>query len=492
MSESRGLGGSARAAMLWGGGFTFLCDIAQFFVMLLMVRLLAPSDYGTMALAQSILGLLSVVSFATFSMHALQVRDPSRIDWQAHFTAAAAMNAFVFALTLVVAAGLSFSGLYHEAALPLAALGLVFIVEVPGTLRHRMLESAHDWKRYRVLLIIGTLAALGAGAVVALLGGGVWALVLQVPMLALPGAIDLFLNARFRPDWSWSRERYDETLRFGVARMGSAVLVRARPLAEQMVLASAFDLATLGMFTRAVGLATLLAGRIGSVAMMSLYPVITRAEKRSDRFRRLSSLVLRGVCWTTAPAAAFMGVVAGDIVSLLYGDRWVAVTPLLPYAAAMVGLGGVTTALSSLLLANDEARACLRIDFIATVSGIALSLGLVPFGAPVYLAALCVQSLLVTGVAVSLQLRHRGVDREGIVSALAPAGVAVVVAVAAVEGVSAAAGSIPYLAVRLAVDGIVFGVVYVAVLRAAFAAPLAEMLEVLPGGHLMARGLLLQ
>jgi hypothetical protein len=35
--------------LLWGGGFTLLRDLAQFAVMLILVRLLSPADCGTAA-----------------------------------------------------------------------------------------------------------------------------------------------------------------------------------------------------------------------------------------------------------------------------------------------------------------------------------------------------------------------------------------------------------------------------------------------------------
>jgi O-antigen/teichoic acid export membrane protein len=136
-------------------------------------------------------------------------------------------------------------------------------------------------------------------------------------MLGLPAAIDLLFVKRFRPDWtrSWARRR--DAFRFGLDRIGSGVVGRGRALNEQMLLSGLYDFATLGIFSRATGLATLLAGRIGSVAIMSLYPIVTRAERNSPRFRRLADLVLRGVVWTTVPAAAFLGLAAQDTVSLL-------------------------------------------------------------------------------------------------------------------------------------------------------------------------------
>ena len=387
------LGVSARASLLWGGGFTLLRDIAQFGVMLILVRLLTPADYGTATFAQAILGVFAILSYQTFSGHALLARNPSEIDWQAHFTTAVVQNSTLASLVLATAFALSFTERYHAAALPLAALAVVFLIEIPGTLRHRMLEANHDWKRFRLLLIIGTFLGLGSGLLVGLMGGGVWALIVQVPMLGLPAAVDLLVTARFKPNWTFSWARWRDTFRFGVDRIGAGIVGRGRVLNEQALLASIYDLATLGIFNRATGLAMLAAGRIGSVAMLSLTPVVTRAEAGSARFRRLADLVLRGVTWATLPAAAFLGLAARDTVRLLYGEQWDSVAALLPLAALTIGLGGIVSALSSLLVANEGSRASMSLDIAAGVSGIAVAIALIPFGAWTYLAGLGIDAL---------------------------------------------------------------------------------------------------
>src|SRR6476469_3152322 len=88
----RSLGASARTSLLWAGGFTIFRDVVQLVSMLILIRLIAPADYGRVALARTIVDLLAVVSFGTFATHTLQAREPAEIDWQAHFTAGAVIN----------------------------------------------------------------------------------------------------------------------------------------------------------------------------------------------------------------------------------------------------------------------------------------------------------------------------------------------------------------------------------------------------------------
>src|SRR5581483_11603067 len=74
---ARTFGASARASVLWGGGFTLFRDVLQFATLIVLVRHVMPDDYGRAALAQTILGLLSVASFSTCSPYARQAPAPA-------------------------------------------------------------------------------------------------------------------------------------------------------------------------------------------------------------------------------------------------------------------------------------------------------------------------------------------------------------------------------------------------------------------------------
>lgn len=480
------MGASARASILWGGGFTLARDILQFGVMLALVRLLSPSDYGSAAFAQSVVGVMAVASFGTFVLHALQLRDPDDVDWQAHFTAAVVINCILSVGVLAAAWALSFSRHYAEASAPLAVLSIVFLIEIPASLRHRMVQVAHDWKRFRLLLIAGSLLGSALGLTVGVLGGGVWALVVQALALGVPAAVDLLFIAKWRPDWSWSWPRYRATAHFGVSRMASASFSNIKLASEQAILAGVYDFSALGVFTRSIGLATLIAGRIGFVATSSLYPVLTRIEQGSSQFQRYAGLVMRGVTWTTTPAAVFLAIAAADTSILLYGPRWHAVISLLPLAAMSMALNGVSSAVSSLLLANNAVRCCVALDALSSVSGVALAFALAPHGMALYLTALVLNGALLLCLAIVLLVAAGGLSRREIVPAFLPPIIAGAFAAGMVMAMRTAWEPDIRLA-RLLLEGAVFSVAYVVVLRLGFPAPLRDLLAVAPGGGKAAR-----
>jgi O-antigen/teichoic acid export membrane protein len=485
-TPARGLGDSARKALLFSGSATLIQDVAQFCVMLVLVRLLTPADYGTVALAQGIVGFASALSYQSFAVHTLQVRDPSQIDWQAQFTAAVGINAVVSALTLLIAAGLVMTEVYKAAAVPLAALTLTFSIEVWSVTRYRMLETAHDWLRLRILMLSGVLLGLFAGLTIALMGGGLWALVVQPLLAHVPLATDLVWRARFRPDWNWNWGRWQATFRFGLERSGATLLVRARALNENVLVSGIYNLATLGIFTRATGLAVLFAGRVGSLATMSLHSVLTRTAPRSEHFQRLAGLVLRGIVWTTVPAVAFLCHAAHDIVVLLYGAQWTSAIELIPFASVWIALTGIVTSIANLLVANQNNRAGMCLEAVSAATSIVLAIVLIPHGALVYLGGLSVHALLFSAAAVHLLLRCEAAKREDVVACFVPTIIASTIGLLSAMAVRSMLVS-SHMMIRLAIDAAAFAAAYLLVLRVLFPERLSELLVVAPGGGNLTR-----
>ncbi|KLE35585.1 oligosaccharide flippase family protein [Aurantiacibacter luteus] len=486
MAQQGELGRSARQSLIWGAGFQFLNQAIQFGTMLVLVRLLTPADYGTVSLAQAILNALTVCSFAIFVQHALQARDPATIDWQSHWTAGVAINALILVITLGVVLGLSQSAKYEAIAAPLAVLAANFVIGVPASLRQRMLEANHEWLVLRWLLFGGTVAGLMASLLLAWLGAGYWALVAPAVIFGLPLAVDLFWRSGFRPRWTYDHGYYANALSFGFQRMFSAAASQGRTFTEQALVSGVFTLATLGIYTRSAGLAIMLVGQIGGLAIAALYPVITRAEHRTPRFQRLAALLLRGVIWGMAPAALFLWSVPREVVLVLYGEQWLAVIDLLPWAGLSIGAFSCVQMCTTLMLANESRKLVLAIDIATSVLAIALAFVFIPSGPRTYFmatASLGGAMILVSCVAM---VRTRAIDVRGVAEGLLPPAVAAMGAAFVMALVHSSVAHLrPFFALTAA--GSVICLTYMAILRVAFPEALRALAEILPGAPVLLR-----
>jgi O-antigen/teichoic acid export membrane protein len=482
----------ARLALFWTGGFQIFWDLLQFGVMLALVRLLPADAYGQFGFVSTLVGFLTLYSFREMLGHTLIVRDEAGVRYQAHFTAGAVIQLAMCAIANLLAFALRWMPDYAPAAPALHLMSIIFLLDLPSELRVKMLERLLDWRRLRLLHALGLVLSAALSIALALSGWGVLALIVPLFLVPMPFIYDLFVREGWRPTWQWSWAAYRPAWRFGSARMLAVSFVTGAGLLESSWLVRTMGFAAFGIFGRAVGLAQRSCQRIGGIVATSVYPVLTRVETGSDQYRRASALFLRSVAWVVVPIACATSVLAGDVVSLLYGGRWLGVVPLLPWAMFGGALAAVVHTSYTLLLAHQRQDRCLRADVWRCVGTVVMLAAALPFGVRGYLAGLVV----VHAVSLALVLRWLSADRAvtpaGVRDALLPACVAGGGASAVLIGLRAyggeqATGLLPMLAL-----GALFAGLYMLILRLVFRSQLQDLVAYLPERDRLHRWLRLQ
>lgn len=474
---------SAKQAMLWSAGLNLFRDVLQFGQMLVLARLLDPAIYGMAGMATTLVNFIGLASFQHVIAHVLQIRADKEVNFHQHFTAGLVLNGALFVLANFIAFGLSFNEQYVHLQPLLHLLSLTFLLSVPVDMRVKMLERDHEWHRLRGLQLAGIVVSIVSAIAMALAGAGVYALIVPGLLASSIMAFDLFVFAGWRPHWQWNYSNYRETLHFGLNRAGSNALNGGRGLLQNALITQHAQFAGLGLFTRAEGLANMFCGRIAQQASGALYPIITRAEAQSAQFQRTSGLMLSGVVWVVAPIAAFFSLEAVSLVGLLYGSKWLDVAPLLPFAMGSGLAISIGATAYSLLLANNQARLCLRSDMAAFGIGAASMIFLIPFGLKAYLVGAFLVNTAVMTLLLALLIRTCGLQMNALLSAtLTPPAMAVALASFALWSFrNFPAIQLPDI-VALLISWVIFTTVYVAALRVFFRAPLADIVGFLPGG----------
>jgi O-antigen/teichoic acid export membrane protein len=478
---------SAKQAILWSGGLSIFRDGVQFLQMLVLVRLLDPAMYGMAGYAYVVINFIGLISFQHVVTHVVQVRSNDAVDYQQHFTFGILLNGGLFVLTNGLAFASCYIGQYAELQPILHVLSLTFLLSVPVDLRQKMLEREHRWQRLRPLQMAMMVVSVVVGVGMALAGAGVYALIVPGLVAGLVFVVDLFLVARWRPRWSWNWGSYRDALSFGLNRAVSNGLNGGRKLLESSLITEHFQFSSLGVFGRAEGLANLFCGRVAQQVLGALYPVITRADPASDRFRRIAGLVLRSVAWVIIPAAVLLAMEADRLTTLLYGEKWQSVVQLLPLAMAVGAAQGLGASAYQLLLANEERRLCLRSDTAAFLIGSGTMLALIPQGVLPYLAGAVAANSLIAFILLALLVRTRGLALRSVWTALLPTAVASCLAATAIAAlhmlVPPGIPSILYLILA----GAIFVATYALALRLLFRSSLVDLLEYVPGGQVMAK-----
>jgi teichuronic acid exporter len=316
-------------------------------VFLITSRVLAPSDFGAVALAVAIVSIVSMLVPVAFGEALIQ-----RKDLQARHLDS------VFWLTLAVAGGL-YGGLVVSAAwfanwmevevlaaiLPVLGLRILFdaLLTVPGSLVTRRMQF-----RYTALRsLLANAVAAGLCVWLVLEGFALWALVLSQIANSFVAMVVSFLAARWRPGRELSATALRELGFFGLYAMGGRILSQAR--LDHLVLGVVLGPATLGLYYFAQRLFRMLgdltSGVFGPVTNVLMASLQAEPDKRRKAFQ-LASFASAGLAF---PVFGGLIVLAPLAVPVVFGPQWIDAVYALQCLSVMGMLGGVGVVQAALI-----------------------------------------------------------------------------------------------------------------------------------------------
>jgi teichuronic acid exporter len=347
---SADLKGQVVSSLRWQAAAKLGSQLISWGVTLFVMRLLAPADYGLMAMAMVLVGFSALV--AEMGLGAALVRAPEAdLGLQRRvFGLTLGINALLYGLLLALTPWmvwlfqeprLAWLSVVLGLQLPLAALATV-----PDAMARRQLA-------FKPLSLIelgvqtGTaLATLGA----AFAGLGVWALVVGHVGGSLLRA--LLLALRFggvMPSFQWRGQR--ELLGFG----GSLTLNRAvwyfSGQADVFVAGRLLGQQLLGYYTVALNLATMPMQKLMQVANQVAYSAFAKLQHEPER---RNEALLRSATLMSSLSVALLWGLAGsapDLLPLLIGAQWQPAVLPLQIIAAVVPLRVVAALVSTALVA---------------------------------------------------------------------------------------------------------------------------------------------
>lgn len=319
---SSSLGRAAASGAAWLTAQKWIVRLSGLVTIAVLARMVTPEEFGVVAVASAVIPFVLLLSDLGLSTYLVQADDPDERMLSTGFwfslVAAFVIGGALFACVPLVVTVLDAPEAGPVLRVLLASVPLVVVAAVPTALLRRRMA-------FRRLAIQGTAAAALAqvvAVVIALAGGGVWALVAQAITTTLVTTTAAWLAAGWRPTRSFSRSEFGTMARFGYKVVGVELVAVLRNWAETAIIAVSLGTAALGYLTiaqRLVQVAQELGGSaVAPVSVVVLARVRDVPERLRQAYRRASSLTYGAV----TPVLVFVAVAAPVVIPLLFGAQW--------------------------------------------------------------------------------------------------------------------------------------------------------------------------
>jgi len=384
--------------------------VLQFGSVVILARLLTPSEFGLVAMVTSIIGLADLVRDFGLSSAAIQARTLSKAERTNLFWANLGFGAACTAITSACAPLIGAAYSRSDLTPIVLSLAWVFLISGANTQFRADLTRSMKYGRLAISDIVAQLAGIASAVTLALLHYGVFAIVAQQLTVAL---VALVLNV-LAAHWVPSLPRRGVSLRrffaFGGNLFATQLLTYFTKNVDNIALGIYSGPYQLGLYSRAYQLLMTPLNQINAPMTGVALPVLSKIRDDDARFTRYLSQAQLVACYLTASIFAVSAGLAGPLVNLLFGPAWDAIAPIF----AVLAVGGIFRSIQQVAywayLAKGKTGAQLRMIAVTRPVMIVMIVAGVPWGPLGVAVGHSVAYFLFWIVSLRHMGKHTGVD----------------------------------------------------------------------------------
>lgn len=319
---------SLKRGAVWAIGSQVAVQAIRFMSVVVLARLLTPSDYGAAAFAIQLASFSMILGDLGFGTALVQAKTASQ-RW--------ASTAFWCAL----GAGVLGSGLAALGAFPVAlalgepevtalviAGGLTLLLVAIGATSNAFLTRSMSFGVIQGATTAAWVFASGSAILAAALGAGAWALVTQQVVLAAVTSVLFILAARWHPSFEFSRTAFRSLTRFALPLTGGAVLFVVQGLLTVILIGAFLGIEDLGIWNLSMAVVIVPLSLIAAPLSRVIYAAFARMRESPER---VAEVWLNGFTLLAAvalPALFGLIAVAPDLIPFVFGSQWSPAVPV--------------------------------------------------------------------------------------------------------------------------------------------------------------------
>ncbi len=346
------------AGASWSAVEAFSGQVISFVVFLILARLLAPADFGLIALANIYVLIVQYLIFQGLGQAIIQFEDldDEHLNTVFWINLAAAFG-FVF-LTWVSSDSIARWFSTPTLAAILKSLSPIFLLAALTDVQNNLLTRHLQFKSLALRTLVSYALGGVAGITLAWLGYGVWSFVAQQLTVWLINFISLWTSSTWRPRWVFSTTKAKRLLTFGVNLLAVDLMNLASKRSDQSVVGRSLGPPALGFYAVGARVSSL----VSEILVKSLSRVtlsgLSRLQNEIERFLNALYRIFELQIVIALPAASGLALLASPVVQMCFGAKWqpgVAIMQVLLLAIPFEALSAVHF---SALVALGRPRSC--------------------------------------------------------------------------------------------------------------------------------------
>lgn len=309
-------------AGLWVGVSSFVWNTLSLLRSIILARLLTPEIFGIWAVCITLNRGLSVFSETGFASALIQRQERAEEARDTAFVLLVARGVFLCLITISVAP--LFADFYEQPILKHLVIVLALAFLITGFLNINTVFHQKELKYRKIAfmdqstMVIGFVFTIAA----AYFFRSPWALAASHLFTAIVTVAMSYIVIPNRPHFHFDKKLALELIHYGKYVSGAAMVAFLALELDNFVIAKVISMEALGFYAVAYMLANLPATQLAKVVSGVMLPAYSKLQTDFPALRIAYQRTLEIVSMFSIPASVGLGVLAPQIVGVIYGERW--------------------------------------------------------------------------------------------------------------------------------------------------------------------------
>lgn len=368
-------------------------QLVTFIVSIVLARILAPEDYGTIALITVFTNIMQVFVDSGLGTALLQKKDADDLDFSSVFYFNFVVCLVLYGVMFVAAPFIA--AFYDDVTLtPLVrVISLTIVISGVKGIQQSYVSRNMLFKRFFFATLGGTIFSAVLGIGLAYAGFGVWAIVVQQLSNTTIDTLILWLTVKWRPKKMFSWQRLKGLLTFGWKLLASSLLNTVYNNLRSLIIGKLYSSADLAYYNQADKFPNVIVSNINSSIDSVLLPTMASAQDDHVRVKAMTRRAIKTSTYIMAPLMMGLAFCAEPVVRLVLTDKWLPCVPFLRIFCITYMFYPIHTANLNAINAMGRSDLFLRLEIIKKIIGMTILISTMWFG-----VMAMAYSLLLSGV----------------------------------------------------------------------------------------------
>ena len=303
--------------------------ILQFLVLVILARLLNPTEFGLMSVALVIVSFSDIFTDLGFGPAITQKKELSKSDVNISFSVSFFLGLLLMALLFFLSPYISIFFSNNDLTPILRAISIVLFLHSLSSTPLGLMYRDLRYKQFSLISLVSYGIGYGCvGIILAFKGFGVWALVIGVVCQAIISTALLLVYANHTFRFEWNKKSFKGLLKFGGGYSLGKIFSFVGNKGEKIVVGRVLGLELLGIYEKGYQLVKYISGLFGETIDKVLFSPL--AQKQDDR-KKIAEIFIELtylISLILFPVNSFILCNSEELVKIMLGFQWMNAVPI--------------------------------------------------------------------------------------------------------------------------------------------------------------------